>query len=66
MKLVLTEIDFAVNEEVYNKAKRGLTKYMREGTNQSPATVPIKLEKLTAADQEALIARGWGKGRPTE
>ena len=49
-----------------NKAKRGLTKYMREGTNQSPATVPIKLEKLTAADEEALIARGWGKGRPTE
>ena len=59
VKLVLTEINFTEGAEVYNKAKRGLTKYMREGANQSAAS--IKLEVLSAADEEALIARGWSR-----
>ena len=59
VKLVLTEINFTEGAEVYNKAKRGLTKYMREGANQPTAS--IKLEVLSAADEEALIARGWSR-----
>merc|ERR1719397_425483 len=51
-KLVLTEIDFNEKEEVYKKAKKGLAKYMKEGSGQSQSA-PIKLEVLTAADEEA-------------
>ena len=59
-KLVLTEIDFNQKEEVYKKAKQGLVKYMKEGPGQSQSA-PIKLEVLTAADEEALVAKGWVK-----
>lgn len=59
-KLVLTEIDFNEKEEVYKKAKKGLAKYMKEGSGQSQSA-PIKLEVLTAADEEALVAKGWVK-----
>ena len=33
---------------------------MKEGSGQTP-TAPIKLEVLTAADEEALVAKGWMK-----
>ena len=59
-KLVLTEIDFNEKDEVYKKAKKGLAKYMKEGSGQTP-NAPIKLEVLTAADEEALVAKGWMK-----
>ena len=36
---------------------------MREGGDQAKADDPIKLEVLTAQDEEALVARGWS--RPT-
>ena len=63
VKLVLTEIGFSQKDEVYKQAKKGLAKYMREGGDQAKADDPIKLEVLTAQDEEALVARGWS--RPT-
>ena len=56
VKLVLTEIDFSQKDEVYKQAKKGLAKYMREGGDQAKADDPIKLEVLTAQDEEALVA----------
>ena len=58
VKLVLTEVDFTKKDEVYKQAKKGLAKYMREGS-QTKDSAAIKMEVLSAADEEALIARGW-------
>ena len=47
MKLVLTEVDFKKEEEVYGKAKLGLAKYIKsEGTATNPA---IKVEPVLMA-----------------
>ena len=57
MKLVLTEVDFNKEEEVYSKAKLGLTKYINsEGTATNP---PIKVEPVMTAQLEVtLVACG--------
>ena len=61
MKLVLTEIDFSEKDEVYKAARKGLAKYMKEESSVSAEEAPIKLEKLTIKDEEALVAQGWIK-----
>ena len=61
MKLVLTEIDFEKEEEVYKDAKMGLAKYMRDGNSHTVVSPAIKLEALTAEDEEVLVAKGWSR-----
>ena len=61
MKLVLTEIDFKKEEEVYKDAKMGLAKYMRDGNSHTVVSPAIKLEALTAEDEEVLVAKGWSR-----
>ena len=68
-KLVLTEIDFSQLDTVYEKAKAGLNKYLssdksekKDDSGLEGATSAIKLEAaFTAAEEEALAARGYYK-----
>ena len=59
MKLVLTEVDFNEEEQVYRQAKLGLAKYLKDGSSQAAASPTIKLEALTAEEEEVLVAKGW-------
>ena len=65
MKLVSTKINFKKKEEVYKQAKKGLSKYLRNGSSQAAASPAIKLEMLTAEQieqvKEALTGKGWSR-----
>ena len=60
MKLVLTEVDFNKEEEVYGAAKMGLAKYIN--SKETANTSAIKVEPvLTVLMEESLVASGWAK-----
>ena len=60
MKLVLTEVKFDDEEEVYSAAKMGLAKYIN--SKRTANTLAINLEPVMSAQtEEALLAKGWAK-----
>ena len=68
MKLVLTDIKFENEEEVYKQAKKGLAKYMA-GNVHSTESPAIKLESAFMTDEmeQIFLARGWSRpGRGEE
>ena len=61
-KLVLSEVNFSTENEVYEKAKQGLAKYAADMNKCENKIEAIKLDSaLTAEEEEALIARGWNR-----
>ena len=64
MRLVLTWIDFEKKDEVYKQARKGLSKYLRNG-RQAEAIPAIKLGAFTAMQLEQIkgvfMSRGWGR-----
>merc|ERR1719319_928977 len=56
-KLVLTEVNFDQEEDVYRQARVGIYKYLADGGSQS--TVPIKLREPTKEEEEVLETKGW-------
>ena len=65
MRLVLTWIDFEKKDEVYKQARKGLSKYLRNGS-QAEASPAIKLEGAFTAErmdslEESFLSRGWSK-----
>ena len=60
--LVLSDINFNNEEEIYKQTKTGLAKYVRMDSEKSSSSSGIKLDSVfTASDEEALIAKGWSK-----
>merc|ERR1719319_874330 len=56
-KLVLTEVNFDQEEDVYRQARVGIYKYLADGGSQS--TVSIKLREPTKEEEEVLETKGW-------
>merc|ERR1719319_2037755 len=56
-KLVLTEVNFDQEEDVYRQARVGIYKYLADGRSQS--TVSIKLREPTKEEEEVLETKGW-------
>ena len=60
--LVLSDINFNNEEQIYKQTKTGLAKYVRMDSEKSSSSSGIKLDSVfTASDEEALIAKGWSK-----
>ena len=67
---MLTGINFEKKDEVYKQARKGLSKYLRNGS-QAKASPAIKLGALKARQLEQIksvfMSRGWsGPGRGCE
>ena len=60
--LVLSDINFNNEEEIYKQTKAGLAKYVRMDSEKSSSSSGIKLDSVfTASDKEVLIVKGWSK-----
>ena len=56
-KLVLTEVNFNQEEEVYKQTRSGIAKYLTDGGSR--ATASTKLKEPTKEEEEAMVAKGW-------